>query len=232
MDGDFVHEGVTFLMRLSDSIFGKLGGVNSVDYSTMDGDEWKTDFFGTREKAKLLRESSLLPCRKTLQKSSSLALKRGLSVRGKSTYSFSHGSILEFFYPYLVYDPRKEPPFYALSVCLDSTDDLSPLSSHPLGRQDLVSWLLIIHFLAERVQQDPDFEHKLHAVVQLSRTNACVGKAATNAITILVRAGVNFNGIDLQRIRAPGADLSGGHFDSCQLRGADLEGANLTATWL
>lgn len=139
MDGDFVHEGVSFLMRLSDSIFGKLGGVNSVDYSTMDSEEWKTDFFGTREKAKMLRKSSLLSCRKTFQKSSLLALKRGLSVRGKSTYSFSHGSILEFFYAYLVYDPRNEPPFNALSACLDSTDDLSPLSSHPLGQQDLVS---------------------------------------------------------------------------------------------
>ncbi|KAG9070370.1 Minichromosome maintenance domain-containing protein 2 [Linnemannia hyalina] len=54
----------------------------------------------------------------------------------------------------------------------------------------------------------------------------------TNAITILVRAGVAFHGADLRGIKIPGADLSCGQFDSAQLQGADLTGVDLSRSWL
>ncbi|KAG9063948.1 TOR complex subunit lst8 [Linnemannia hyalina] len=79
-----------------------------------------------------------------------------------------------------------------------------------------------------------DFNQQLLSVVNLSKTDAAVTTTtgATNAITILVKAGFNFNGADLQGIKVPGADLSEGQFDSTLFRGADLVGVNLTRSWL
>lgn len=50
--------------------------------------------------------------------------------------------------------------------------------------------------------------------------------SAANAITILVRAGVEFRGADLRDIKIPGADLSYGQFDYAQFQGANLTGVN------
>lgn len=68
-------------------------------------------------------------------------------------------------------------------------------------------------------------------IVVLSKMDPAVRQAATDAITILVRAGENFNGADLRGIRIPGADLTEGQFESTQFQGADLTGTKLTRTW-
>ncbi|CAO3568723.1 unnamed protein product [Mortierella alpina] len=52
------------------------------------------------------------------------------------------------------------------------------------------------------------FQDQLLAVIQQSKTDPTAATAAANAATILVRAGVRFNGADLRGIRIPGADLS------------------------
>ncbi|KAF9139822.1 hypothetical protein BGX30_007425 [Mortierella sp. GBA39] len=64
------------------------------------------------------------------------------------------------------------------------------------------------------------------------KTNAGAATAATNAITILVQAGVRFNSIDLRGIRIPRADLSDSQFDSAQLQGDDLTDVNFARSWL
>ncbi|OAQ22470.1 WD40 repeat-like protein [Linnemannia elongata AG-77] len=69
-------------------------------------------------------------------------------------------------------------------------------------------------------------------MIEQSKFIKAIRKAAANAITILVRAGVRFNGADLKGIQIPRADLSGGQFDSAQLEGADLRKANLRNTWI
>src|SRR5260363_356141 len=51
-------------------------------------------------------------------------------------------------------------------------------------------------------------------------------------MTILVKAGVQFNGADLKGIRIPGADLSYGVFDQAQFDGADLRDVNFSTAWL
>ena len=102
----------------------------------------------------------------------------------------------------------------------------------PLFQLDLLKEPSIIQFLCDRVKSNPEFEPQLRGIVDLSKTDACAITAATNAITILVRAGVYFNGANLQGIKILGADLSGGHFDSAQFQGADLTGVNLSKSWL
>ncbi|KAF9902631.1 hypothetical protein EC991_004727 [Linnemannia zychae] len=89
-----------------------------------------------------------------------------------------------------------------------------------------------IALLAERVKQDVTLKQKLLTAIEQSKSDPGASQNAANAITILVRAGVRFNGVDLSGVRIPGADLSGGDFDSVQLAGADLTGVNLTRAWL
>ncbi|KAG0367903.1 hypothetical protein BGX24_003055, partial [Mortierella sp. AD032] len=131
-------------------------------------------------------------------------------------YSFIHHSLLEYFYPRHIFDAK---------ASLD-------ISKHPLSQRNLVKESSIIHFLAERVHYDPTFEQKLLQVIELSKTDSQASQAAANTITILVKAGIHFNGADLQSIKISGADLSDGQFDSAQLQGEDLRNTNLRNIWL
>ncbi len=87
-------------------------------------------------------------------------------------------------------------------------------------------------FLVERVQEDRVFLKALLAWVKASKGRDDVKRGASNALTVLVKAGLQFNGCDLRGIQVPGADLSYGVFDSAQLQGSDLRSANLRAIWL
>ncbi|KAF9342755.1 hypothetical protein BGX26_006897, partial [Mortierella sp. AD094] len=107
-----------------------------------------------------------------------------------------------------------------------------PLLDSPFGRRSFVNDPSISRFLVERIQQQPVFVKQLHAVIERSKTDEAARVAAINAITALVRAGVQFVGTDLRGIKTPGADLSYGMFDSAQLDGADLRKANLYNIWL
>ncbi|OAQ31835.1 WD40 repeat-like protein [Linnemannia elongata AG-77] len=51
-------------------------------------------------------------------------------------------------------------------------------------------------------------------------------------MTILVRSGMRFNSADLRGIRIKGANLAGGEFDSADLRDADLTNVILDKCWL
>ncbi len=101
-----------------------------------------------------------------------------------------------------------------------------------LNRFNLVEELAVQSFLVERVQQNRALVKLLLTWIKASTSQDTVSTAAANAITILVRAGVQFNGMDLQGIQILGADLSYGVFDSVQLQGADLSKTNLTGIWL
>ncbi|KAG0300936.1 hypothetical protein BGZ97_003014, partial [Linnemannia gamsii] len=114
---------------------------------------------------------------------------------------------------------------------VESLRNKNPLDG-PLSQRNLAKEPTILQFLAERVQGDPDFKKRLFAMIEQSKTDIQASQSASNAITILVRAGVRFNGMDLKGIRIPGANLSGGEFDSTQLQGADLTDVNLSSSWL
>ncbi|KAF9327022.1 hypothetical protein BGZ91_001665 [Linnemannia elongata] len=102
----------------------------------------------------------------------------------------------------------------------------------PLFNLSLISEHSVIQFLCERVKQSSYFKHGLFAVVEQSKTDPSATLAATNAITVLVRAGVQMNGTDLRGVKIPGADLSGGLFDSAHFQGADLRGVKFARSWL
>jgi WD40 repeat protein len=147
--------------------------------------------------------------------------------------------MLEYFLSRAIYSPINTTDDDDLQATDEST--ISPsLSSAaslldadgPLFRMNLLSEPSIIQFLCDRVKSNPDFEQQLRAVIDLSKVNASAATAAANAITILVRADVNFNGADLQGVKISGADLSEGHFDSVQFQGADLRRVNLSRSWL
>ena len=221
VEDDFIHNGIDFSKRLAACIFSEQNGVNAVEYSTMaDKRTWKAEFFSSEADVKLLRESSQL-------------------ARKKNVYGFIHRSLLEYFFTCTVFEPkeslyeadgsRDDSPYLGL---LDSLSGASDIVSHPFGRLNLVAEPSILHFLAERVQQSDEFKEQLHAIILSSKSDVSFSQAASNAITILVRAGVTFNGADLRGIQIPGADLTGGYFDSAQLQNTTLTKANFTRTWL
>jgi hypothetical protein len=90
----------------------------------------------------------------------------------------------------------------------------------------------LLQFLEERVQQEPVFKDQLLAYIEHSKKDKKWRTAAANAITILVRAGVQFIGTDLRGVRIPGADLSYGMFDSVQLEEANMRKVSLRGAWL
>ncbi len=100
------------------------------------------------------------------------------------------------------------------------------------NRFNLVADAAIQRFLVERVQQNKALVKPLLTWIKASTKTESVSRGAANAITILVRAGVHFNGADMKGIQIPGADLSCGVFDSAQLQGADLRKVNLRNSWL
>ncbi|MCX8566463.1 MAG: WD40 repeat [Glomeribacter sp. 1016415] len=90
----------------------------------------------------------------------------------------------------------------------------------------------IWQFLLERVQQESNLKTQLLRVVERSKKETEFGCGAANAMTLLVKARVQFNGTDLKGIQIPGADLSNGVFDSAKLQGADLSQVNFRNSWL
>jgi WD40 repeat protein len=135
---------------------------------------------------------------------------------------------LEYFYSCTIYGSADRREEFDPHLCSNS----SSIGDHPLSQRNLVDEPSIIQFLSERVQLCPGFKQQLITLIEQSKTDECAACAAKNAITILVKAGVSFNNTDLRGIRVPGADLSGGEFDSAQLQEADLTGVNLTGSWI
>ncbi|GJJ78703.1 hypothetical protein EMPS_11062 [Entomortierella parvispora] len=221
VENRFVESGIRFSRKLADYIFKEHGRINGVEYPPAEdeGETWKDEFFGPKHEATILRESSPL-------------------VYRKKVYQFQHRSILEYFFSCLMFTPELTPlhgaesirPYFGFAPSLSS--DPSSIASHPFGLHDLVSEPSIIGFLAERVLQSTVFEAQLQDIIRLSKKDSRLSQAASNAITILVQAGVRFDEADLRGVQIPGADLSNGRFDSAQLQGANLTGVSLRGVWM
>ncbi|GJJ74186.1 hypothetical protein EMPS_06544 [Entomortierella parvispora] len=222
IEDDFVRTGIDFASRLSESIFKVQDGVNAVKYFTMeDKKSWKSQFFGLNAGIKMLRESSPL-------------------IRIGTRHEFTHRSLMEYFYTCMIYEPKLSQEHESedeafplrLTAYLSSENGSPTLVDHPFNERSIMLEPSIVHFLAERVQESPDFKDQLQTIVNLSKVDGTVSQAASNAITVLIKAGVQFNGTDLRGIQIPGADLTGGYFDSAQLQDANLDGVNLSNSWL
>lgn len=133
-------------------------------------------------------------------------------------YKFIHKSIRDYFVARALWEDRavsKEALFNKLNL----------VEKDPA----------VLDFLAEQVQARLEFKDKLFGWVYRSRNNTKNTDfqiAAANALTILVRAGVQFNGLKFNGIHVSGADLSHGVFDSTQFNKANLSKVNLRGAWL
>ncbi|KAF9089350.1 hypothetical protein BGX29_012107 [Mortierella sp. GBA35] len=209
VEDDFVYHGIRFQKDLSAAIFKEQAGLPVVRYVCLrDSDTWKASFFHPEGQVKLLRESSTV-------------------TRTNNDFRFIHRSLLEYFYSRTFYDP--------LESGSDAVSDERPTTANlqaNLSQRSLIGEPSVLQFLAERVEQDPSFQKQLLGIVELSKTSEERGQAAANAISILIKARVRFNGADLRGIRIPDADIRGGQFDSANFEGADLTDVNLGKAWL
>jgi len=233
-DEGFSQNGIDFMKRLAVAIYKEQRGRPVVEYSQhMDEGSWKDAFFLRKDK-QLLREACPL-------------------TRNGNQHRFIHRSVLEYGLARFVFDPfdrrniKVSEPVkirrgsVSSTLSFESQDGIEHEASAPEKEPDIHSPLVwrsfvndysLIEFLEERVKQEPLFKKQLLDYIEYSKKDDKWRKAAANAITVLVRAGVQFVGADLKGIRIPGADLSYGVFDSAHLQDADLRKVNFRGSWL
>ncbi|KAK3824946.1 MAG: WD40-repeat-containing domain protein [Benniella sp.] len=234
-DEGFTQNGINYLKKLSVAIYKEQDGQPIVRYSRYkDENTWKVEFFSREEEIQLLREACPL-------------------IRNGNQYRFIHRSLLEYGLALAAFDPQdwkeKSAPKSALARRGSTNSVLSLVEQGPSEAESAISeqepdlrspltWRYfvnepsVLQFLEERVLQEPLFKQQLFGYIEQSKSSKKWRIAAANAITLLVRAGVQFNGADLRGIQIPKADLSNGLFDSAQLQGADLRHVNLGNVWL
>ncbi|KAK3807695.1 MAG: WD40-repeat-containing domain protein [Benniella sp.] len=225
VDEGFTQNGVDFLKKMAVAIYKEQGGQPVVKYSRFKDEEtWKAEFFSRDEEKQLLREAIPL-------------------TRSGNQHRFIHRSLLEYGLTLAIFDPqdwKERPPpgtvsgrrgstssAFSFNIDTATEEEVTPIEqvpdiNSPLAWRYFINEPSVLQFLCERVHQEPIFKKQLLDYIEYSKMDEKWRKAAANAITILVRAGVQFNGEDLRGIRIPGADLSNGMFDSTQFQEADL----------
>ncbi|BBE08477.1 NB-ARC domain protein [Mycoavidus cysteinexigens] len=225
---DFVEHGIHFSQEFALALYKKQ--VLVATYSTgqaSEGQEWGHFLSNDDEKTRLLRFNA------------------PLSRKGNQ-YRFIHKSLRDYFVARALWEELgsgAKSHEVELSKKLGVIRNVRPVweslgegfefeSSVQFNALNVVEDPAVQSFLVERVQEDRVLLKALLAWVKVSKSREDVKRGASNALTVLVKAGVQFNGCDLRGIQVPGSDLSNGVFDSAQLQGSDLSGANLRAIWL
>ncbi|KAK3816653.1 MAG: hypothetical protein J3Q66DRAFT_441040 [Benniella sp.] len=234
-DEGFTRSGIAYLKKLCSAIYKEQDGQPVVTYSRYkDESSWKAEFFSRENEKQILREACPL-------------------IRNGNQHRFIHRSLLEYGVALAICDLQDWKEIQVSESTLarrgsvnsvvssDGYDALEKVSviieqepdlNSPLVWRRFVKEPSVLQFLEERVQQEPLFRQQLLGYIEQSKKDKKWRIAAANAMTILVRAGVQFNYADLQGIRIPHADLSYGVFHSAQLQGADLRQVDLRGTWL
>jgi len=235
VDEGFARNGIDFLKKLAVAIYKEQDGQPIVSYSRFkDEGSWKTSFFSREDEKQLLREACPL-------------------TRSGNQHRFLHRTLLEYGLSLAIFDPndwKEKSLSVAVSGRRGSTSStfsfrvhgshnevLAPIErgldiSSPLAWRYFVNEPSILQFLSERVQHQPVFKQQLYECIEFSKADSQWRTAAANAITILVRVGIQFNGADLRGIRIPGADLSYGVFEGAQLQDTDLRQVNFSRAYL
>ncbi|KAF9362227.1 hypothetical protein BGX34_006568 [Mortierella sp. NVP85] len=230
----FTRNGIEYLKKFAVAIYKEQGGHPVVKYSQLvDEGSWKDEFFRSKEK-QLLHEACPLK-------------------RNGNQHQFIHRSLLEYGLALAVFDPQNRNDragleqissrrrsvsstlSFEIHVDLDekaTNSEQEPDPNSPLVWRSFVNDHSLLYFLEERVRQEQVFKHQLLAYIEHSKKDKRWRTAAANAITILIRAGIQFIGTDLRGIGIPGADLSYGVFHAVQLQEADMRKVNLRGSWL
>ena len=85
-----------------------------------------------------------------------------------------------------------------------------------------------LFFHVAEARKSDEIRARLMRILKGSKECPSYQRAASNAFTILVQAGVSFSFEDLEGINAPYADLSNGMFEGTILRNANLKYVNVT----
>ncbi|KAK3824128.1 MAG: hypothetical protein JOS17DRAFT_833659 [Linnemannia elongata] len=216
LEAGFISMGVDYCTKLASAIFEHQDGNSVVQYVHIkDKRSWRAEFFGPDPETRMLRESSPLS-------------------RTGSQFRFLHRSMLEYFLSCAIFKPSSHyvDDVFCPQANLGPTSAQLLATDGPLFKRNLLTEPSVIQFLCERAKNYPEFEKQLLAAIEQSKTDATATTAAANAITILVRAGVRFNGAGLQGIWIAGADLSDDQFDYALFQGADLTGVKFARSWL
>ncbi|MCX8565524.1 MAG: WD40 repeat [Glomeribacter sp. 1016415] len=245
IDEGFTTNGIAFVKELAVQIYERQRGNPIVKYIRFEDQKtWKQEFFGPEDEKRLLREAWPLNRNKNQYQFIHKSLLEYFVARSVFEPGQSGTSVTEEKRSIDgVPNRARRLSFesdYSLDVraVLEEKDLLDTL----LARKNFVNEPAILGFLVERARKEPLFKKQLHALIERSKANdedaarqvdkEAIRKAAANAITVLVKAGVQFNGADLNTIQIPGADLSGGVFDLAQLQRADLRKVSLRKSWL
>ena len=235
VDEGFTRNGIHYFKRLSEAIYKEQKGYPIVKYTRCnDQGTWKAEFFSRDEEKQLLREACPL-------------------VRSGNQHRFIHRSLLEYGVSLAIFDPQdwkeqtvpdsvlsRRGSVGSISSYYGDEDEeeksgtlrLEPDLNSPLVWRCFTREPSVLQFLEERANQEPSFKQQLLAYIEHSKKDKKWRTAASNAITILVRSGMQFNEEDLRGIQIPKADLRNGMFDSARLQGADLKGVDLRGVWL
>ncbi|KAG0022510.1 hypothetical protein BGZ80_000081 [Entomortierella chlamydospora] len=224
----FRKRAMGYLKEFVSAIYEKQDGFPVVNYlERRDQRTWKAPLFSSEGGRQLLRESIPL-------------------ARYGNHYRFLHKSLLEHGLSLAIFDPNDHEEgiestlpqsLHRETSSTGNFDILSPsgkatraieqrLLTSPLGSISLLDQRSVILFLSQRVEHHRTFKDELWAIIERSKTDKRAQIAASNAITILAKAKVQFSGMDLRAIKISGADLSYSVFDSAQLDDSDLRGVN------
>ncbi|KAF9934472.1 hypothetical protein FBU30_001965 [Linnemannia zychae] len=250
MEFGFDKISMRYLKNLALAIFKNQKDTPVVSYSHLTDQKenpWKTPFFGPD--SKLIRES--VPLIRSgveyrfIHRSlhyylySLAVFDPHISDEGGSNFEGSHSDNISIDIPgthrrafaqsYINMQSKMDQ-----TVEIDQTSDkgLSLQADHPLGVMSISSLSMIIQFLADRVQKSSLFKEQLIETVRNSRTKDSDDQTlAANAMTILVRSGMTFNGADLSGIKIKGANLTGGKFYSADFCNSDLRDVIFDRDW-
>ncbi|KAK3824618.1 MAG: hypothetical protein J3Q66DRAFT_93735 [Benniella sp.] len=169
----FTRHGIGFFKKLCVAIYKNQDGEPTVVFK--DESSWKTEFFGgDDERQLLLREACPL-------------------IHNGHHHQFIHRSLLEYGLALAVFDPQD---WKAKNASHPPSGDLAPPDGRESDLESPLAWRSlqddpsVLQFLEERVQQEPLFKQRLLDYIERSKMDRKWQKAAANANTILVRAGV------------------------------------------
>lgn len=100
------------------------------------------------------------------------------------------------------------------------------------GTKNMIEKPTRVLFYANLVTTKPGFKEELFQFIEKSKTDPSLAMAAANSMTILNAARVPFSGLDLAKVKAPGAYLQDAILDGTILDDADISGATLTNAFL
>jgi WD40 repeat protein len=170
------------------------------------------------------------------EKKALMAFRRACLLKvSDGLFSFMHKTLIEYFTSQELFQG-----VYAAAACYGQVVE-PPARRQGLqaaerllhfNQQLLVDLPQVLLFLADRVREEEAFKRLLWELVYFSRQEPRASIAASNAISVLNRAGENFSGEDLSGIRIPGADLSGAMCDQTSFAGADCRRVRFWGAWL